>query len=330
MTATSDRRSEAPRGHDTPGAGETFPRAPITGPDATLRATQEASGRPVRFAILSDIHLSPPGTVDGVWNNITKRSASASLLDAAVAQIVAAGHDRVLVLGDVSEFGATDMIAAALGTISDAGLRAWVVPGNHDVALSTNALSTAAETLTSSVALDTDHPRQCDGITVCGHGLRSRDGGQTCQATNLPDPARFHSRLLLSATHYPLLSQHARLRVAGLRYPGDLLNLDEARAAAERFQGPILVLHGHLHTAVIRHAGRILQIGSPAVVEWPHAWTDASIEVTSDTVRIRTALTPIPGQWSTGDLNTVVAEHEQNWAFSTGRWRRAGSAHSDG
>ena len=143
-------------------------------------------------------------------------------------------HDRVLVLGYVSEFGVTDMIAAALGTISDVGLRAWVVPGNHDVALSTNALSTAAETLTSNVALETDHPRQCEGITVCGHGLRSRDGGQTCQATNLPDPARFHSRLLLSATHYPLLSQHAYLRVAGLRYPGDLLNLDEARAAAER------------------------------------------------------------------------------------------------
>ncbi len=228
------------------------------------------------------------------------------------------GTGRVLVLGYVSEFGVTDMIAAALGTISDAGLRAWVVPGNHDVALSTNALSTAAETLTSNVALETDHPRQCEGITVCGHGLRSRDGGQTCQATNLPDPARFHSRLLLSATHYPLLSQHAYLRVAGLRYPGDLLNLDEARAAAERFQGPILVLHGHLHTAVIRHVGRILQIGSPTVVEWPHAWTDASIEFTSDTVRIRTALTPIPGQWSTGGRNSVLAEREQNWAFTTG------------
>jgi hypothetical protein len=65
------------------------------------------------------------------------------------------------------------------------------------------------------------------------------------------------------------------------------------------------------------------------VVEWPHAWTDASIEVTSDTVRIRTALTPIPGQWSTGGRNSVVAEREQNWAFTAGRWRRAGSTHSD-
>jgi len=66
--------------------------------------------------------------------------------------------------------------------------------------------------------------------------------------------------------------------VRRLRYPGNLANLRHARQAAERFDGPIVVLHGHLHTAVTRRTGRILQLGCPAVVEWPHAWMDVTVE----------------------------------------------------
>ena len=277
----------------------------------------------MRFAVISDTHLSPAGTPDGTWNNATRKSASASLVSAAVAQIVAAGHDRVLVLGDVSEFGADSMIATVLRTISDAGLRSWVVPGNHDVAISPEAVTRAAETSASSVPLQTERHERYGEVAVLGYGLRSQDGGHTCQATDLPDLTPVQARLLVWASHYPVLSQQDRLRAAGLRYPGDLLNLAEARAAAERFRGPILVLHGHLHTAIVGQAGRILQIGSPAVVEWPHGWTDTLVELTGDTVAVRTALTVIPGHWSTGNRNTILDERQQNWVFTAGRWRRA-------
>jgi hypothetical protein len=276
----------------------------------------------MRFAVLSDTHLAPPGTPDGRWNNATRLSASRELLDAAAAEIVAAGHDRVLLLGDVSDRGTSAMIGAAVETLSAAGLAPWVVPGNHDVSSSPDALARAVEGSGLGVALRLEHLGAPGEIAVGGHDLHSDDGGGTCQATDLPDLAPVDDRLLVWASHYPVLSQESRLLAAGLRYPGDLLNLAEVRAAVGRFGGPALVLHGHLHAALVDHAGPILQISVPAVVEWPHAWTDASIEVTAATVLVRTSLVPIPGTWSSAGVNTVLDEREQRWVFGAGRWKR--------
>jgi hypothetical protein len=58
-------------------------------------------------------------------------------------------------------------------------------------------------------------------------------------------PARMRARLLLWASHYPVLSQRGRFRAAGLRYPGDLRNLSHVAKRIARFDGPVLVLHGH-------------------------------------------------------------------------------------
>ena len=114
-----------------------------------------------------------------------------------------------------------------------------------------------------------------------------------------------------------------RVCAAGLRYPGDLLNLRHARQAAERFAGPIVVLHGHLHTAVTRRAGRILQLGCPAVVELPHAWMDVTVETGTDAARVRASTRPIAGEWSKCGRNTQLAEPEQSWQFDDGHWHSA-------
>ena len=279
------------------------------------------AGRGLRLAVLSDTHLSPVGTPDGKWNNVTRRSASADLLQAALAEIVAAGHDRVVLLGDVSDDGSVGAIGTALQAIAAASLQAWVVPGNHDVAQSSEALDDAAGTAAGCTPLHRGPQRLSSGVALAGAGLRSSDGGLTCHATHLPDTAPLAAPLLVWAGHYPLLSQQARLRVAGLRYPGDLTNLAETRGAAERFDGPILALHGHLHTAVTRHAGRILQIGVPAVVEWPHAWTDVTLDLTGDSQAVRAEIRPIVGEWSRCDHDTVLSGRTQAWTFNEARWR---------
>lgn len=104
----------------------------------------------IRFAVLSDIHLAPAGTPDGSWNNVTRKSVSADLLRAAVAEIAAAGHERVLVLGDISDDGWPGLIRAALAAIGNAGLSTWAVPGNHDAARDQRALDLAAEPWTAA------------------------------------------------------------------------------------------------------------------------------------------------------------------------------------
>jgi 3',5'-cyclic AMP phosphodiesterase CpdA len=278
-----------------------------------------------RLAILSDLHLAPPGTPDGRWNNTTRLSASQDLLETAAAEISAAGHDRVLLLGDVSDAGAADVIGAAADVITAAGLQPWIVVGNHDVMALPDVLALALEgRKTAALSLDWLGPP--GKFLVCGHGLRSDDGGHSCRATGLPDLGQAPGRLLLWASHYPVLSQRARLGSAGLRYPGDLVNLEQVTGCVARFRGPALVLHGHLHAAVVSQDGPILQIGVPAVVEWPHAWTDVSLQISDDEVIVRTRLIPITGSWSAPSRDTVLAQGVQNWVFTTGRWQQtAGS-----
>ena len=279
----------------------------------------------IRFAVLSDIHLSPAGTPDGSWNNVTRKSVSADLLRAAVAEIAAAGHERVLVLGDISDDGSPELIRAALAAIGSAGLTTWAVPGNHDAARDQRALDLAAEPLDGCVLLPRRPVQLDDAIALVGNGLRSTDGGLTCAATSLADVTAVTAQLLVWAGHYPLISQAEVLLAAGLRYPGDLTNLAAVRRAAERQAGPILVLHGHLHTAVTAQDGRILQLGFPALVEWPHAWTDVRLDVSPARTMIRAALRPVAGHWSEGTRNSLLAGPDQAWQLARGSWSdRAG------
>jgi DNA repair exonuclease SbcCD nuclease subunit len=276
-----------------------------------------------RLAVLSDTHLSSAGTPDGIWNNAIRRSASAQLLRAALNEIAEAGHRHVLVLGDISDDGSPAMIGAALSAITDAGLEAWAVPGNHDVAQDSRALDIAAEHAGGCAVLHHQARRLGETITLAGTGLRSEDGGQSCAATRLADVTATSEQVLLWAGHYPLISQHATLLAAGLRYPGDLTNLQQARAAAERHAGPIVVLHGHLHTAVNCRDGRMLQLGFPAVVEWPHAWTELRVETALSGTTVHTTIRPVAGDWSQCNRNTLLASAEQTWKLNDGRWHAA-------
>jgi Icc-related predicted phosphoesterase len=273
-----------------------------------------------RFAVLSDIHLSAAGTDDGMWNNVTCRSVSAELLGAAVADIASSGLSQVILLGDVSDDGEPGMIAAALKTITGAGMHVWAVPGNHDASQSPDALAAAAAGQPGVTVLGERHRDLSPDVVVVGHGLRSDDGGLSCEAVGVPDPAGSQARLLLWASHYPVLSQQDRFRAAGLRYPGDLSNLSHVAERVRRFDGPVLVLHGHLHAAAVGHAGPVLQIGVPAAVEWPNAWTDVTIQVTGDVVTVSTALHRIPGSWP-GPVTVIsLAEPVQAWTYAAGQW----------
>ncbi len=278
----------------------------------------------VRLAVLSDTHLATPGTPDDVWNNVIRRSVALPLLRAAVNDVVERRHTTVLVLGDISDDGSPELISNALSVIADAGLAAWVLPGNHDAAVRPDAVEAAVRSVAACTVLYRSAQRPVPCIAVTGVGLESGDSGQTCTAVDLPDVTGTAQELLLWIGHYPLLSQAGRLRAAGLRYPGDLLNLAQVREAALRFPGPILVLHGHLHTTVTRRSKRVLQLGCPAIVEWPHAWTDLTVRVDSGRVRLQATTRAVPGEWSHRQRNTQLVDPHQSWRFDSGHWRRTG------
>jgi hypothetical protein len=68
-----------------------------------------------------------------------------------------------------------------------------------------------------------------------------------------------------------------------------------------------------------RH-GRILQLGFPALVEWPHAWTDVRLEVSPARTTVRTALRPVAGHWSEGTRNSLLGGPAQSWQLVRGSW----------
>ncbi len=291
------------------------------------RRRMEGHSRRMRLAVLTDVHLAPPGTADGHWNNPVLLSRSAELLDAATEAIASQDVDHVVVLGDIADAGDAPSHTRALRALTRVGVPVHVVPGNHDVGVRSDTLASAAAGVDGVTALDPRaRPLDAD-VAACGVRLTSDDGGETCSTLGLPaalDPA---PPLLLVASHYPVLSQKPRLYARGLRYPGDLLDRRQLQRAVAARGAPTVVLHGHLHTAVdIVHAG-LLQLGFAALVEWPHAWALVEVDTTARTVDVtRSTVRDSPPPL----VDTALAPASTRWRHDGAAWQRLAQAAVDG
>lgn len=228
---------------------------------------------PVRLGVVTDVHLSPPGTPDGLWNNPTLYSRASELLDRVVAALAEEQVDHVIVLGDAAHRGDRASAVDALSAISRAGAPVWSVPGNHDVATDPETLPAAADSVTGVAALGPAPRPLASWVDVAGPRLVSNDRGETCEAIDLPATLESAAPLLVWATHYPVLSAKPSLHQRRLRYPGDLVNRRALQRLVQTRTAPTLVLHGHVHAAVAMTHRQTLQVGCSALVEWPHAWT---------------------------------------------------------
>jgi 3',5'-cyclic AMP phosphodiesterase CpdA len=274
----------------------------------------------LRVGIVTDLHLAPPGTADGRWNNPVLLSRSGELLAAAVAA-AAEQVDHLLVLGDVADGGDDVSEAEALDAVLAAGAQVWAVPGNHDLALDPNALPAAAARTGRVVVLDAEAQRLAAGVAVCGVRLASDDGGRTCRATGLPERLDADPPLLLVATHYPVLSVKPRLLARGLRYPGDLTNRRDLQRVLAGRAAPTVALHGHVHAAVDLAHGHLLQIGCAALAEWPYAWTLVEIDPATTTIAVTrhpVRDTPAPA------VDTALAPASTSWRHDGTTWHRPG------
>lgn len=104
-----------------------------------------ASGRAAfRLAVLSDVHLFDTGALGDGDELVADLGAerrtvreSAGILDAALAAVLAGRPDALLVTGDLTKDGERanhEAFAARLAPLRAAGIRSFVLPGNHDVA----------------------------------------------------------------------------------------------------------------------------------------------------------------------------------------------------
>lgn len=99
---------------------------------------------PVRFAVISDIHIhaarlgaSGRAFVSETSSDRKLLGMSEEILDAALAMIGKERPDFVIVCGDLTKDGERinhEVVAGRLGSLTAGGTRIFVVPGNHDVA----------------------------------------------------------------------------------------------------------------------------------------------------------------------------------------------------
>ena len=73
--------------------------------------------------------------------------------------------------------------------------------------------------------------------------------------------------LLVIATHFPLISRQRAVQARGLRYAGDLEDVEQHTQALARRTAPTVVLSGHLHVDDVHAEHRTLQLVNPPVVE---------------------------------------------------------------
>src|SRR4051812_44330221 len=115
----------------------TQPLIPGTRPAVALLMSDHQGASPtfhplaVRLAQISDLHLSPPGTSEGMM----MLAESGPLLERAVAAINALPDlDAVLVSGDLIDDGTPATLDAAIALLNRLRVPWYAVPGNHDVA----------------------------------------------------------------------------------------------------------------------------------------------------------------------------------------------------
>jgi predicted phosphodiesterase len=213
-----------------------------------------------RIGVVSDVHVTPDLDRTGRWNELIHYDQALPRLAKALAWFDDEDVDAVFVLGDLTEDGDPPSLGQALDLVQD-GVDAptYVFAGNHDGALlddfsqqvdSRPPLALVPDGLVRGVPFGTAH--------VDWHG----DDRFTA---TLDVPAT--EDLLVIATHFPLISRQRAVQARGLRYAGDLEDVEQHTRTLSRRTAPTVVLTGHLHVDDVHTEQRTLQLVNPPVVE---------------------------------------------------------------
>jgi hypothetical protein len=100
-------------------------------------------------------------------------------------------------------------------------------------------------------------------VRIAGISVGSDDGGFRAHASERIDPAAWNGDVALLLTHFPVHSTAQRVTTAGLKYAGDLVNIDEVAGPLVARTAPTIVVHGHLHVRDAFWDGMLLQMPGP-------------------------------------------------------------------
>lgn len=274
----------------------------------------------LRLAAIADPHLAPAGTPPAGWHNPYSLDSSRDLFRIALRRAVEHRADAVALLGDLSHLGDEDSTDDALRLAAEVDRPILVVGGNHDLNRGPDHLPSAVVRLALPMLsmVGWHGVKLGPSIEVVGvpltmgqsvYGARPGDG----LPLSWPD---IGTTVVLS--HYPIISLSDRLAGANLVDAGDLENVARLQAPLFAHPGPVIVLHGHLHTRATSAAGGLLQLSCAALVEPPFELAiidlvreggDLLVRRRSEAVR-PTSAAKLP----------VLSPAEEAWRFSKGGW----------
>lgn len=234
-----------------------------------------------RVGVVSDVHVTPDLARTGRWNELLHYDRALPRLALALEWFAGEDLDAVFILGDLSEDGDAESLRQALDacarTVDAPG---YVFGGNHDAGL--------LEHLSQEVDARPPLALVPDGIVrgvPFGTAHATWHGGMRFTAdVQAPET----DDLLLLAGHFPLISRRRALEARGLRYAGDLEDVEQQTAALRGRRAPTVVLCGHLHVDDAHADGRTLQLVNPPVIEgdgWASVLTVEPVGVVHREVR---------------------------------------------
>ena len=268
----------------------------------------KSPGTRLRIGVLSDLHceLEPSGAR---WINEFEPEQLDLRMDAALGWFSESRVDLILLLGDTTHESGSELahVFCRLAAAKVAPLA--TVNGNHDLQLGDLFGDCAHE---HGIRLLYDEPLELAGVPLTG-----------IAAARGVAPPEFVGRvgglrddgLLVVASHFPVLSEAARVAGAGLPYSGDLVNRAEVEAELRADPGRKLVLAGHIHARCSAGEGQLLQFTVGAMIEPPFDATLVEIDAAALSVR-RTARR----LGEIGAPDPVFAPDEEQWQYTDGAW----------
>ncbi|MBW7865340.1 MAG: hypothetical protein GX580_00255 [Candidatus Hydrogenedens sp.] len=248
-----------------------------------------------QFVQISDPHLS--STHDGQWNNRFLCTMMPEVMACLRRDLAALRPDFLLVTGDVVSRQTRDAMMAARDGLESLGVPYYPMGGNHDFVLPESRgwfLEAFAHRLPEPATIYSFTHKNLR-FHVLDAWWCWRDGSlqpvpQNSDAKDMEDDLKglhwglpeaqldwLDARLAedgphtadIVAVHYPALPIPERLRFPGLRDGGCLVNGDRLLGLMDRYPRARAVFSGHVHAHFMERRGRVTQVTTGSLPEFP-------------------------------------------------------------
>lgn len=277
----------------------------------------------VRLGVITEVHIVPEGTPEGVWHNPFLFDQAEALFGTAVRRCVEQQVDAIAILGDLTHYADPASFAGVRRVLETVDLPVYVLPGNHDLDESDHPLAAFQQ------ALDLPHVTIAPGtvaltpeIDLALIGLEPGGEAKRYAAVRSRAVSGNDAKLTVALTHFPAFAMKAMLADAGLKHAGDLVNREALLEAISSIPGPVLIVNGHLHVHATIVDGRVLQLSFAASIEPPHDVSLLAIGFDDDgnpwVTREASGMVETPGV-----SLPVLSDREERWEYAAGGWQRA-------